>query len=405
MWFAVPRAARALFDEGSVMNHSFEFRVPPLVVWGAYTWHRVGQEAARLRGKKALVVADEFLVKSHQAAQMADILSEVGVDALIYRKGIAEPTDKQVERGLELLREGGCDMVVGFGGGSAMDAAKAIAGMANNPGCIADYMGTDRMKVHRMPLIAVSTTAGTGSEVTRFTIITDSAKNVKMLISDPHLIPDVAIVDPTLTLTCPPSVTASAGIDALAHAIEAYVSRRASPLTDVLALDAIGRISWHLREAWAHGHNLDARSEVMLGSLQAGMAFANSSVALVHGMSRPIGAYFHIPHGLSNAMLLPMVMEYSLPGNPRRYADIANAMGEEVEGLAMRGAAEKAVEAAYRLNKDLQVPSLSEAGIDAGRLRELAPIMARDALASGSPANNPRVPSAPEIVELYLKLV
>lgn len=385
------------------MSRSFEFRVPPLILWGPNMWQRVGREAAQLGGEKALIVADEFLVRSDRAAQMVGLLSEAGVGAVVYRKEMAEPTDRQVERGLELLREGGCDLVVAFGGGSAIDAAKAIAIMADNPGSIADCIRESRMVSSRIPLIAVSTTAGTGSEVTRFTIITDTSNDVKMLISDPDLIPDVAIVDPTLTLTCPPAVTASAGIDALIHAIEAYISRRATPLTDALALSAIERISVHLREAWLHGDNLKARSQVMLGSLEAGMAFSNSSVALIHGMSRPIGAYFHIPHGLSNAMLLPAVMEYSLSGAPERYADIARAMGQGGDGASGEVMPEEAVVAAHRLNQDLEVPSLSEFGVDSRRLRELAPAMARDALASGSPANNPRVPTAQEIVELYLK--
>jgi alcohol dehydrogenase class IV len=368
-------------------------------------WQRVGQEAAQLGGKRALIVADEFLVRSDRAAPMVDLLSESGVGAVVYRKEMAEPTDGQVERGLELLREGGCDLVVGFGGGSAIDAAKAIAVMADNPGSIADRIRESRIGTvnARLPLIAVSTTAGTGSEVSRFTVIADTSNDVKMLISDPHLIPDVAIVDPTLSLTCPPAVTASAGIDALIHAIEAYISRRATPLTNVLALSAIGRISAHLREAWLHGDNLEARSQVMLGSLEAGMAFSNSSVALVHGMSQPVGAHFHIPHGLSNAMLLPVVMEYSLSGAPERYADIARAMGQGEEGASGEVMPEEAVTAAHRLNQDLEVPSLSEFGVEPQRLRELAPVMARDALASGSPANNPRVPTAQEVEELYLK--
>jgi len=382
---------------------TFEFRLPPLILVGPYSWHRIGDEAARLGAKKALIVADEFLVTSMRASEMQSFLEAHRIPSVVYDKGMREPEDTHVEEGLKLLREAECDLVIGFGGGSAIDTAKAIAIMATNPGSIADYMGANKVKNPRLPLIAVPTTAGTGSEVTKFDIITDTTNDVKMLISDPHVIPDVAIVDPTLTVTCPPKVTASAGIDALIHAIEAYVSKRANPISDLLALSASRRISANLRRAWSDPDDLEARSEVMLGALEAGMSFVNSSVALVHGMSRPIGAYFHIPHGLSNAMLLPTVIEYSLEGALERYADIARAMGEEVEGLSIDEAARRAVVAARELNEDLEVPSLSQAGIDPERLAEVATTMAQDAIASGSPSNNPRVPTVEEIVELYKK--
>lgn len=364
-------------------------------------WKRVGAEAKRLGGRRALIIADQFLVTGGQAQKMQELLASEGVEAVIYDKGMAEPTDTHVQEGLSILRRAGCDLVIGFGGGSALDTAKAVAVMATNPGSISNYMGANKVKADRLPLIAVNTTAGTGSEVTKFTIITDTARDVKMLIADPHIMPDVAIDDPTLTLTCPKSVTSSSGMDALTHAIEAYISRRANPLSDVLALSAIRRISGHLRQAWAQGDDLEARAIVMLGSLEAGMAFVNSSVALVHGMARPIGAYFHVPHGLSNSQLLPTVMEFTRPAAEERFATIAQAMGEDIRGLSVEEAAKIAVQAVRRLSEDLQIPSLSRYGVDAERLMKLAPKMAQDALDSGSPANNPRVPTPEEIVELY----
>jgi alcohol dehydrogenase class IV len=263
-------------------------------------------------------------------------------------------------------------------------------------------MGQDRIGNPTLPIIAIPTTAGTGSEVTRFTVITDAETNVKMLIGSHHLIPRVALIDYTLSLSCPPSVTAATGLDALTHALEAYISRRATPISDLFALSALRRIGKHLRTAWSDGTNTVAREAMMLGATEAGIAFTNASVALVHGMARPIGAYFHIPHGLSNAMLIPTIVAFTAPAAPARFADVAAALGESVADLPVEVAATRAGEAISRLCQDVRVPSLAEAGVDASRLRDLSPQMARDALASGSPANNPRVPTADEIVELYL---
>jgi alcohol dehydrogenase class IV len=249
--------------------------------------------------------------------------------------------------------------------------------------------------------VAVPTTAGTGSEVTPFTIITDETREVKMLIASPLTIPKVAIVDPLLSISMPRGLTAATGIDALTHAIEAYVSVKAQPMSDIFALSAIELIAGNLRQAWANGNNREAREKTMLGSLQAGIAFGNSSVALVHGMSRPIGAYFHVPHGVSNAALLSVVTEFSLIGNPERYARIARAMGEDIAGLTAMEGAEVAADAIARLIADIEIPSLPELGVEAERLEELAPQMAADAIASGSPANNPRQATPEEIIRLY----
>ncbi len=224
-----------------------------------------------------------------------------------------------------------------------------------------------------------------------------------MLIGSPFIIPDVAIVDPRLTLSLPPDITAATGIDALTHAIEGYTSVKAQPLSDVFCLAAVELIAENLRQACNHGADLEAREKTMLGALEAGIGFSNASVALVHGMARPIGAYFHVRHGASNAALLGTVMEFSLSGNPARYADIARAMGVEVSGLSELDAARKGTEAVKKLIKDVRIPSLPDLGVDRARLEQFAPRMSEDALASGSPGNNPRPASKEEIVELYLK--
>lgn len=382
---------------------SFEFRVPPVIHFGPETYKRAQTEASRLSRGRVLLVTDKGVCQSEYVTEVRRILEVAGLVVRVFDEIPGEPTTIDVENGLAALRESGADAVIGVGGGAVLDTAKAIAAMATNPGAISDYMGAGKFKNECLPLIAMSSTAGTGSEVTRVTIITDPDTSVKMLISDPKLIPAVAIDDPLLTETCPKAVTSFSGIDALTHAIEAYASARANGLTDGLALAAIRRISTNIVEAAETGGDLAARTEMLLGSLEAGIAFSNSSVALVHGMARPLGAYFHVPHGLSNAILLPSIMEWSAGCNPRRYADIAGALGAKVEGLSDADAATAGVQVVRTIAKRLGVPTLSAAGVDPAKLEEVVQAMARDALASGSPANNPRVPSEAEIVELYRK--
>jgi alcohol dehydrogenase class IV len=265
-------------------------------------------------------------------------------------------------------------------------------------------MGLNKITAPAAPIIAIPTTAGTGSEVTRFTIITDTARDVKMLIVSDYLMPQAAIVDPLLTLSMPGWVAASTAIDALTHAIESYISRKAQPLTEMLSLEAIRLIGAYLRRAWANPEDLEAKTSVMLASTLAGMAFSNASVALVHGMSRPIGACFHVPHGVSNAILLPVVMEFSRMAAPEKFADIAEAMGEPMEGLTDRQAAQAAVEAVRQLCNDIRIPRAADLKLKREEFMRMAPKMAEDALASGSPGNNPRRPTRDEIVEIYGKL-
>jgi alcohol dehydrogenase class IV len=306
-----------------------------------------------------------------------------------------------VRDGLKQYADEACDVIVSIGGGSAIDCGKGIAIKLTNDGDFADYMGVDKIPNPGAPLIAIPTTGGTGSEVSKVTVITDTERNVKMMLSSPCLLAHVALVDPLLSLTTPPHLTAAVGVDALTHAIEAYISKRAQPITDALALKAIEMISGSLRQAWADGENIPARTDMMIGASIAGMAFSNSSVALVHGMSRPIGAYFHIHHGLSNSVLLRDVMEFSVVGAPARFADIASAMGELIDGLSPMEQADAAVDAVERLVTDIQMPRLGEIGIDREKFEGVIEQMARDAIASGSPANNPRQATVEEIVALY----
>jgi len=385
-------------------NHGekpFEFRVPATIHVGVGCHEKVAAEATRIGGGGVLVVTDANVRATPLAGKVIEQLSAAGILRGVFSDIPGEPTTTEVEKGLAALQAAKADTVVAIGGGSVIDTAKSVAVMATNDGSIVDYKGAGKIKKPKLPLVVVNTTAGTGSEVTRFAIITDPATSVKMLIADPHLIPDVAIDDPLLTVTCPRLVTASTGLDALTHAIESYISVRATALSDVLALSAIRKIGQSLRAAFTNGEDLAARTLMHLASLEAGMSFSNASVALVHGMARPIGAYFHKAHGISNAVLLPQVMEWSMPGAPGRFAEIARALGVDTTRLSEAQAAERGVAEVQALCRDLQIPGLAGLGIDPAKLMALAATMAKDALDSGSPANNPRVPSLEEIVDLY----
>jgi len=305
---------------------------------------------------------------------------------------------------VERLKEGDYDSLVAIGGGSSIDTAKGMSVLYANGGKMSGYKVPNDIPQLGPPIVAVPTTAGTGSEVTRFTVVTDTETDEKMLIAGLACCPTAAIVDYELTLTMPYRLTADTGIDSLTHAIEAYVSKRASPFTDGLAKNAMGLIARHIRAACSEPDDRTAREAMMLGATTAGMAFSNASVALVHGMSRPIGAFFHVPHGLSNAMLLPEITAFSAPAALERYADCARAMGVAEEGEGSQSAVARLLDELRRLNDDLKVPSPKAYGIDRARYDELLPVMASQALGSGSPANNPRVPSQDEIIELYRRV-
>ena len=379
------------------------FSIPPTVITGAGASEKVGEQVKRLGATNALIITDPGIAKIGYADQIAKNLHNSGIATSIFSDVTPDPTLQNVTDGLKQYLAENCNIIVSIGGGSAIDCGKGIAIKLTNNGEFADYMGVDKIPNSGAPLIAIPTTGGTGSEVSKVTVITDTERNVKMMLSSACLLASVALVDPLLSVTTPPHLTAAVGVDALTHAIEAYISKRAQPITDVLTLKAIGLISGSLRQAWADGGNIPARTDMMLGASIAGMAFSNSSVALVHGMSRPIGAYFHIHHGLSNAVLLLDVMEFSVVGAPQRFADIAKAMGELIDGLSLMQQADAAISAVERLVNDIQMPRLGEIDIDKDKFEQILDQMAADAIASGSPANNPRQATQEEIVSLYRK--
>ena len=354
---------------------------------------------------RPLIVTDPFMVKSGLLNRCLDPLAAAGIAADVFSDTIPEPTDTIVEAGVAAFAKAPYDCLIGFGGGSPIDTAKAMAVLAprgdGGGGAMRDYKVPFAADRGAVPVIAIPTTAGTGSECTRFTVITDHERDEKMLINGLGCLPLAAIVDYELTLTVPPRTTADTGVDSLTHALEAYVSKRANPFSDALALAAMDLIGRNLRAAYAEPNNHAAREAMMIGATQAGLAFSNSSVALVHGMSRPIGAHFHVPHGLSNAMLLPAITRYSVPGAEVRYAAAARRIGFAAEADGDAVAAARLVTGLERLNKDLSVPTPAQFGIDEAAWHAKTALMAEQALASGSPGNNPRVPTLAEMATLY----
>jgi alcohol dehydrogenase class IV len=359
---------------------------------------------ATLGLSRPFIVTDRFLAGSGLLEPLLDGLKAAGLAPRVFADTVPDPTVASVEAGLEALRQGSHDCVVGFGGGSPLDSAKAIAVLAVHGGRLTDYKVPHVQDAPGLPIIAIPTTAGTGSEATRVCVITDEATDEKMLCAGLAYMPVAALVDYELTLLKPLRLTADTGIDSLTHAIEAYVSRRANPFSDGMAISAMRLLAPNLRRVCAEPQNRAAREAMMLGALQGGIAFSNSSVALVHGMSRPIGAHFHVPHGLSNAMLLPAVTAWSAPAATPRYADCARAMGIAAEGEGDQSAVARLLAELSALNRDLQVPGPAAYGIDADRWHDLVPLMCAQALASGSPANNPRVPTEAEMADLYAQV-
>lgn len=354
---------------------------------------------------KPLVVTDPWMVSSGTVEKALAPLRAAGLKPAIFSETVPDPTDTVVEAGARVLRAGDFDCLIGFGGGSPMDTAKAMAILAAAPAGakMRQFKVPAQADKAAVPVICIPTTAGTGSEATRFTVITDTETDEKMLIAGLGALPLAALVDYELTFSVPPRTTADTGIDSLTHALEAYVSRRANPHADSLALAAMRLIGPNLRTAYHQPDNAAAREAMMLGAMQAGLAFSNSSVALVHGMSRPIGAHFHVPHGLSNAMLLPAVTEYGLDAALPRYAEAARAIGVARREDSDEAAGARLLAELRALNDELKVPTPKGHGIDQAKWEGLLPLMAEQALASGSPANNPKVPDAAAIIGLYRK--
>ncbi len=365
----------------------------------------LGEAAPLLKkmGNKAFIVTGRHVAVSDMMKQLTALLDENGIDCVIFDGITGEPTDTMIENGVEMLKSSGCDFIIGIGGGSPLDSAKAIAAMTVNEGSIADYNGKE-ITGEILPLAAIPTTAGTGSEATKFTVITDSEKGIKMLLKGDVLVPKLAIVDSSFTVGAPKSVTSATGLDALTHAVEAYTSRKAFSMTDTLAVSAVKRIMKYLPIAYKEPDNSLAREQMSIAALEAGICINNSSVTIVHGMSRPIGALFHVPHGMSNAMLLKECLSFAVSGAYEKFANLGRETGVASDSDSDKTAAEKFIDSLQSICDVCEIPTLEQYGIDRDEYYSKISKMATDAVASGSPANTVKEVTVDDCIEIYKKL-
>lgn len=379
-----------------------EFIMPGHIISGPGALEQAGTWFASF-GKNAFIVTDQMMIQLGNCQKLEEVLKAHEVDYHIFSEITGEPTDLMVKKGLAAYKEQRCDFLIALGGGSAIDAMKAVASLAESGGEISDYMGKE-IQVKTPPMAAIPTTSGTGSEATQFTIITDTEKDIKMLLKGRVLMPDMAVIDARFTMTAPPKITAATGLDALCHGIEAYTSRKAQPMSDTFALSAVKRIFRYLPKAYRDGKDQEAREQMALAALEAGIAFNNSSVTVIHGMSRPIGALFHVAHGLSNAMLMKECLTFALSGAKERFGDLGRAVGVASENDTDAEAGRKFLAGVEALVKELDIPDLEGAGIQREKFFELIDKMAHDAMESGSPQNTMRDITEEEVKEIYKKL-
>ncbi|NFL30058.1 iron-containing alcohol dehydrogenase [Clostridium butyricum] len=378
----------------------YDYLVPSVNFMGANSVSVVGERCKILGGKKALIVTDKFLKDMEGGAVELTVkyLKEAGLDAVYYDGVEPNPKDVNVIEGLKIFKEENCDMIVTVGGGSSHDCGKGIGIAATHEGDLYDYAGIETLVNPLPPIVAVNTTAGTASELTRHCVLTNTKKKIKFVIVSWRNLPLVSINDPMLMVKKPAGLTAATGMDALTHAIEAYVSKDANPVTDASAIQAIKLISQNLRQAVALGENLEARENMAYASLLAGMAFNNANLGYVHAMAHQLGGLYDMAHGVANAMLLPHVERYNMISNPKKFADIAEFMGENISGLSVMEAAEKAINAMFRLSEDVGIPkSLKEMGVKQEDFEHMAEL----ALLDGNAFSNPRKGNAKDIINIF----
>lgn len=374
------------------------FFVPKFIVTGDEAL-KASMDYMKDFGKKALIVTDDMMVKLGNVEKLTTELDAAGIAYTIYSGINSEPSHSMIDKGIEIYKENNCDFLIGIGGGSPMDSAKAIGAVVANGGSICDYMGK-KIEKDLPPIVAIPTTAGTGSEATRVSIITNTDSGVKMLLSDVKLLASLAVIDPVFTMTAPPAVTANTGVDALCHALESYTSKKAFPMSKLYSLEAIKKIYQHLEVVYKDGSNVASRRAMAEASLEAGIAFSNASVSIIHGMSRPIGALFHVPHGLSNAMLLKVCLPYIREGAETELFELSKEIGV-YEGDSVKDGADAFVARTNKLLDTLKIQTPADFGIDKDEFLAQIPKMAKDGLASGSPGNCKNVPSEEKIQELY----
>ena len=377
----------------------FGFYIPTVTLLGIGAHKQLGEQIKTLGGTKPFICTDKGITKSGLTDKIVQIIkAEIGVTPVVFDDTIPNPTDTNVHAGLKVYQDNGCDMIISLGGGSSHDCAKGIGIVATNGGNIRDYEGVNKSTKPMPVFIAINTTAGTASEMTRFCIITDTSRKVKMAIVDWRVTPNVAIDDPLLMVGMPPGLTAATGMDALTHAVEAYVSTIATPITDACAIKAIELIAKNLRAAVANGGDLEARDNMAYAEYLAGMAFNNASLGHVHAMAHQLGGFYDLPHGVCNAILLPHVERFNMIAKMDRFVDIARAMGEVVDGFSTREAAEKALTAIQTLSQDVGIPTgLKELGVKVEDLK----IMAENAQKDACGFTNPRCPKLEDVIEIY----
>jgi len=351
-------------------------------------------------GKKALIVTGKIITKTGLAGRLQETLTKEGISSAIFNDLPGEPDDLMVMAAVEVFKKEGCDFIIGLGGGTPLDTAKAVACMSNLPGKLADYKGQE---IHGdfPPLVLIPTTAGTGSEATRYFVATISQTSEKLLFKGDSLLPKLAIIDYSYTLSAPKSITLATGMDALCHAVESYTCRKANPVTDLFCLDAVKRIFKYLPLALKDGEDREARENMALAAWEAGVAINGSPTTIIHGMSRPIGAVFHVPHGISNAMLAVECLKAVLDGCYQRFARLALEIGAASPSDSPKTGAEKFISALEELTRELGVPSLREYGLDMEKFSQMEEKMASDSVASGSPANCWKILSKEEQIKIY----
>lgn len=383
----------------ALADQVFGFFIPTVTLMGIGAHKEIPNRIKVLGGKKPFIVTDKGITGAGLTDEIKSLIKkDLGVEAGVFDDTVPNPTDKNVEDGLKAYKESGCDMIISLGGGSSHDCGKGIGIVATNGGKIHDYEGIDQSSQAMPPFIAVNTTAGTASEMTRFCIITDTSRKVKMAIVDWRTTPNLAVNDPLLMKGMPPALTAATGMDALTHAVEAYVSTAATPVTDACALKAIQLIGENLRMAVAYGDDMYARDRMAYAEYLAGMAFNNASLGHVHAMAHQLGGYYDLPHGVCNAILLPHVERFNMIAKMERFVDIAVAMGEIVDGMSTRDAAEKALTAIQTLSVDVGIPKgLQELGVKEEDLK----IMAENAQKDACGFTNPRCPTLDDVIGIY----
>lgn len=382
-------------------NKIISLRSPHLILAGLGASERLGQEIKEFEAKKALLVTDEGVIESGIGKRVTGLLEKGGVGVEIFDKVLSDPDIACAEACIGMAKKDQFDLIIGVGGGSAMDIASITSVILTNPGTVYDYFGINLIKNQGVPTILIPTTAGTGAEVTPNAILTDTKEKLKKAIVSPHILPRVAIVDPLLHISMPPSVTSSSGIDALTHAIESYTSNNATILTDLFAKEAIILIGRSLRTAVANGNNLEARYDMGIGSLYAGISLANAGVTAVHALAYPLGGQFNVAHGIANGLLLPYVMEFNVLGNIPKFAQIAQFLGEKLNHLSLFDQAHQAAKAVKAIYRDLKIPqSLTELKVP----KEAIPGMAKAAInVTRLIGNNPRTMTIQDVERIYEK--